>query len=245
MVKTVLLSYFDMATKEFLQTRATVVDDSDPSVDYIPYNATEVIAPDKTTWPAHTYPVFNGTGWDMVPDYRGVTFYNVLTQETKEYELGETPDTTNYVDVAPTAAGTEWSPLLRQWTITLESTRLAKKNEIEASYNNHVNSFINTGIKARSANSSSLVDVVIKINNDKDMTELPMMKALSIMRSRSTTRFTYKMADGTSVILSADELKMVCDMQYMNFMNAKLKLSELTTRLEMATTIEEINRIVW
>lgn len=245
MVKTVLLSYFDMATKEFLQTRATVVDDSDHSVDYIPYDATEVLAPDKTTWPAHTYPVFNGTGWDTVPDYRGVTFYHHLTQETKEYGLGESPDTSLYTDVAPSGTGTEWNPRSGKWAITVESARYVKRKEIEEVYKNHLNSTINTGIRGRIVNTSSSTDVVIRFGSDEDRLKLSLIEAISAARPGSKDSFTYQTADGLVVELSASEIKTICEIQHMNFLNVNVKYFDIMTRLDLASTIEEINQITW
>lgn len=258
MVKTVLLSYFDMATKEFLQTRATVIDDSDPSVDYIPYNATEVIAPDKTTWPAHTSPVFNGTSWDMVPDYRGVTFYHVLTQETKEYELGETPDTTNYVDVAPTSKGAVWNNSLHAWTRTLNSSKMQKLLELVEAYNSALYSPIDTVVKATEIETGSTVSVkasILHIPVDS-MPKEPAYTSTtwnSYMRLINHAEFlvgdlqriVYKTADDKLVWLNAVDLKIIRTTIATECSRINQRLWSLFDATMRAVTIAAVDAIVW
>lgn len=245
MIKTVNLSYYDTSTKEFLQTRATVVDDSDPSVDYIPYNATTVLAPAKSSWAPHTYPVFNGTDWDMVPDYRGVTFYHYLTQERKEYSLGESPDLGKYTDVPPTTPGTEWSFHLKRWVTTIESTRVAKRQELTNAYNNQMATPVTTDIKGRVVNTSNYVDVVVTFQTDDDRQKLASLLAMVKLMSQTSSVYSYKMADGTNVMLSAKDIEFLDRVQHTHYLQCNMKYWDLTTKLDLATTIDDINRIAW
>lgn len=244
MISTVNLSYYDTSNKEFLQTRATVVDDSDASVDYIPYNATKHLAPDKSLWPAHTHPVFNGSGWDMVADYRGIKYYHMLTQEEKEYGLGESPDVGHYTTVAPNAPGTEWSPLLKQWVVTVESTRIQKLAKLKATYEQQMSRKVNTGLKVRLAGSSSFVDLIIGFQSDDERMRLSSLSAMAALYP-SQKEFVYRMFDGRTAILSANDVKVANQIQHMNFIQTNMRYTELTTQVGLATTIDEINNIVW
>lgn len=250
MVKTVLLSYFDMATKEFLQTRATVVDDSDPSVDYIPYNATEVIAPDKTTWPAHTSPVFNGTSWDTVPDYRGVTFYHHLTQETKEYGLGESPDTSLYTDVAPSDSGTIWNSSSRTWSHTVDGHRISKITELVKAYNDALYTPFDTGVKAMDLESKVQVPVLASIvtgataNSDGFDAYSNLINSTAYYANKEHD-ILYQTADGKTVIVSASNSDTLLSSTYDECARLSKKLSSLLARVATARTIEAINEIVW
>lgn len=249
MVKTVLLSYFDMATKEFLQTRATVVDDSDHSVDYIPYDATEVLAPDKTTWPAHTYPVFNGTGWDTVPDYRGVTFYHHLTQETKEYGLGESPDTSLYTDVAPSDAGTIWNSSMDSWVHTVDGHKLSKRLELVKACNDAMYGSFNTGVQATDMSSHSQIPVFASIMYRNDEDEMSAIytgllnQAASI--SSESQDVVYKTADDKIVTVSPSKMEAILAAVSAEHNRICKRLSTLLAAVERAQTAEAIDAIVW
>lgn len=248
MVKTVILSYFDMTTKEFLQTRATVVDDSDPSVDYIPYDATEVIAPDKTTWPALTCPVFNGTGWDMVPDYRGVTFYNVLTQETKEYELGESPDFKNYTSTIPSADRTIYNSSMRAWVHTLYGHKISKRLELVKAYSAAISAPFDTRIKAIDTETRAQVSVKASItgqNAGEDSGLYSSIRNSALFYTSKNKGAVYNTADGKVVILGAgDSEKLLSSISNESTRLIK-RLSELLLQLESAQTIEAVDAIVW
>jgi len=76
-------------TGEYLSTVDARPDPLEMGQFLTPANATDV---DLPTSQANKAPVFNGTGWDMVDDYRGEKYYDKTTGNIIKFELGNSPD---------------------------------------------------------------------------------------------------------------------------------------------------------
>ncbi len=78
--------HYDPDTKEYIGSSEMEYDPID-NKPMIPANATTIEPPEKGI---HEGVVFNGVGWDIVPDHRGETYYKTWDdQGTEIKELGE------------------------------------------------------------------------------------------------------------------------------------------------------------
>lgn len=254
MIKTVNLSYYDTSTKEFLQTRATVVDDSDPSVDYIPYNATTVLAPAKSSWAPHTHPVFNGTGWTMVADYRGVTFYDKVTQETKEYGLGESPDWNTYINVAPPSSKMVWDNTNGRWIHTLEGHKISKRFELAQAYKVALATPFDTGLTGSYISGSLPVPIIASCSPAETIENTGSNASAYLYRTYTyhaahvaeyNQRVIYNTVDNKTLLVTGKTLRAVTSKIADETTRLGQKLLSLSEQVERATTIADVDAIVW
>lgn len=61
-------------------------------------NSTRISPPEYKN---NEIPYWNGSSWEIKPNYSNITLYHKSTREEKKYEIGETPDLETYTDIPP------------------------------------------------------------------------------------------------------------------------------------------------
>lgn len=89
-------------------------------------NSTRISPPE---FEENEIPYWNGSNWEIKPNYSSVTLYHKSTREEKKYEIGETPDLDTYTEIKPLENESFQKFENNQWIID-EQAKVQNEKEI-------------------------------------------------------------------------------------------------------------------
>ena len=209
---------YDKKTKEYTGTQNAFIDPLETkkqgkTVYLVPGNAT-VKKPLETK--ENQAVIFNGSGWEIVADYRNKTYY-IGTEQHEMKELGDLPDGATFEPVEPEKTLDE-----------LKSDKLAELTEITSKFDNQL---VNTDMIIKSSLGFSInADLRSQIN----------LRGLIVVGIEPVNFVT---ADNSVQSLNIEQLNILLNECAQNGQHLYLLKWQYREQIEQAKTVEELNAI--
>jgi len=177
--------------------------------------------------------IFIDEGWEYIEDHRGKTVYNKQNKLEKIVDyLG--PISNAYTELEPSFYEEEWDG--EKWTLSLESAKVLKHQEIEEKFKDKVEKgeFISEGLKIK-----------VGCRIPSHLNDLNSISILIEDMENNGENFTDFSGSDESVKVSIGDLKNLRKEMISRIREIYDKKSDLSILIDSSTTIEEVNDIDW